>query len=303
MDRLDAMQVLLAVVDEGSLSAAGRKLHAPLASVSRKVAELERHLGARLLIRTSRKVLLTDAGRDYVESARRIVADLQDAELRASGEYDQACGELTVTVPGGSSRGPTVALVVEFLGQHPKISINLISEERNVDLVDEQVDVGLRLGDLPDSSLYAVKCGEAALLTVASPDYLERRGRPTHPEHLALHDGILFGPLSSSWTYLVDGKPFEIWPPFRMSANRANLVIEAAVRGVGVARIGRTGVEKELSCGALVTVLDEYECSSVPVHLVYLKQGLMPLKVRSFLDWMAPRLRSKLKDGTKELTN
>ena len=297
MDRLDAMQVLLAVVDTGSLSAGGRKLNMSLPSVSRKMAELESRLGTRLLIRTTRSIQLTDAGRDYVDAIRPIVAQLEEVDRRAAGEYDQPRGELNVTMPGLSSRLFSTPLIFEFLAEHPQVSLNLISEEQIVDLITDRVDVGIRLGDLPDSSLCAVKCGDILISTVASPNYLERRGRPAHPEELPDHDGILFAALKpTGWTYMVHGQLIESWPRCLVRSNRASVCIEAAIRGFGLARIGRTGVDRELKSGALVTVLDEYECAAIPLHLVYVKQGLMPLKVRAFIDWMAPRLRDSLKE-------
>ena len=297
MDRLDAMQVLLAVVDEGSLSAGGRKLNMSLPSVSRKMSELEGRLGARLLIRTTRSVQLTDAGRDYVDAIRPIVAQLEDAERRASGEYDQPRGELTITVAGESSRLLTIPLILEFLNQHPAISLNLIAAEQNIDLVEERVDVGVRLGELADSSLFAVKCGEVGVSTVASPNYLQTRGRPVHPADLSNHDGILFDSIKlSAWTFSVEGEAVQYLPRFRVRANRVTNCIEAAVRGFGVTRAPPSAIENELRSGSLVPILKEFECTSIPVHLVYVKQGLLPLKVRTFLDWMAPRLRDKLKE-------
>lgn len=297
MDRLDAIQVLLAVVDAGSLSAGGRKLNVSLPSVSRKLGELEQRLGARLLIRTTRSIQLTDAGRDYVDAIRPIVEQLDEAERRAAGEYDEPRGELNITVPGETSRQMAVPLILEFLDQHPEISLNIISDERIVDLIEERVDVGIRLGELADSSLYAVKVGEALVSTMASPDYLLRRGRPTHPTQLSDHDGILFGPLKpANWTYSDDGEPIECWPQVRVRANRLGTCIDAAVRGVGVTRMARSGAENELRSGALTTILDDFECSSIPIHLVYVKQGLLPLKVRAFIDWMTPRLRQKLQE-------
>jgi DNA-binding transcriptional LysR family regulator len=297
MDRLDAMQVLLAVVDSGTLSAGGRKLNLSLPSVSRRMAELEGRLGTRLLIRTTRNVQLTDAGRDYVDAIRPIVAQLEEADRRASGEYDAPRGELNITVPGGASRGFTVPLALGFLDTHPEISLNIISEERVVDLVDERIDVAIRLGDLADSSLYAVKVGEVIISTVGSPEYLKRKGMPSHPSDLPEHDGVLFSSLTpNSWTYLVDGGLVESLPRFRVRANRASVLIEAAVKGLGLTRMARSGVEKELRSGALRTVLDDYECASMAVHLVYVNQGLLPVKVRAFIDWMTPRLREKLKE-------
>src|SRR5262245_53941298 len=203
MDRLDAMQVLLAVVDAGSISAGSRKLNAPLPSVSRKVAELERLLGTRLLIRTSRNIQLTDAGRDYVEAARQIVAQIKEAELRASGEYEVPRGELRITVTTAFGYKIALPLAYEFLRAHPEITLNVLSTNRNVDLTEEHIDLGIRIGNLADSSLVAAKLGMIRVVTCASPEYLENRGLPLTPDELNSHDTVQFGSLNSSlgWTF------------------------------------------------------------------------------------------------------
>ena len=300
MDRLDAMQVLLAVVDAGSLSAGSRKLNAPLPSVSRKVADLERHLGTRLLIRTSRNVQLTDAGRDYVEAARQIVASIEDAEHRASGEYEVPRGELSLTVPMAFGRLHVLPLAYEFLRDYPEINLKVISVDRIVHLVDERIDVGVRLGELADSSLHAARVGEFRLLTCASPDYLERAGVPATPEDLANHDSILFAPLrDTAWIYQRDGNRTVGAPRVRVFSNSSASAVHAAVQGIGIVRVPSYQVSKELASGALVTVLDECDDRSFPVHFIYVRQGMLPLKVRVFLDWMTPRLRKAMIDMGK----
>lgn len=297
MDRLDAMQVLLAVVDAGSLSAGSRKLNAPLPSVSRKVAELERHLGTRLLIRTSRNVQLTDAGRDYVDSARRIIAELKDAERRASGEYDRPSGELGLTVSIELGRFVVLPLAYAFLREHPDIRLNVISVDRVVHLVEEGVDIGVRLGPLTDSSLYAVKVGDIGLVTCASREYLERKGRPERPEDLADHDGVAIGFLDDlAWRFACKGRRFEGQPNIRVRANTAIGALAAATEGVGITRVPSYQIVEELRSGALIPILQDYESPQVPVHLVYVRQGLLPLKVRAFLDWMTPKLRATLQE-------
>lgn len=297
MDRFDAMQVLLAVVDAGSLSAGSRKLNAPLPSVSRKVAELERHLGTRLLVRTSRNIQLTDAGRDYVEAARQIMAQVEDAEQRASGEYETPRGVLTITMPIAFGHGHVLPLACDFLCEHPEISLNVLCLDRVVSLVDEHVDVGIRLGGLADSSLHALKVGEFGFVTCASPGYLARKGVPLRPEDLADHDGVVFGQITEpGWTYHDGGRSLGVKPAIRMRANTATATVTAALRGVGIIRAPRYQVARELQSGALVALLDAYESQSFPVHLIYARQGLLPLKVRVFIDWMAPRLRKALKD-------
>lgn len=297
MDRLDAMQVLLAVVDEGSLSAGSRKLNCSLPSVSRKLAELEDRLGSRLLIRTTRNIELTDAGRDYVDTIRPIVALLDEAERRASGEYEAPRGKLSVIVSGEFGRRVAIPIIFDFLDEHPEITLNILKTGRHLDLIEEHVDVAIRIGSLADSSLYSVKVGDIAVSTVASTDYLQRKGRPAHPDDLTDHDGIQFLITEpQGWVYSVDGERFDCPPTMRVAANLMHFTVQAAVRGLGIARVGSYHVEEELRSGSLVRILEEYECTSVPVHLVYIKQGPLPLKVRAFLDWMTPRLRTRLEE-------
>ena len=297
MDRLDAMNVLLAVVDAGSLSAGSRKLNAPLPSVSRKVADLERHLGTRLLIRTSRNVQMTDAGRDYVEAARRIVAEIEAAESRASGEYEVPRGEMTVSVSMQFGQSVVVPLAYQFLKEYPEIKLNVLTLDRMVQLVDEHVDVGVRLGKLEDSSLVAVKVGELDLLTCASPDYLDRNSAPACPADLASHDAVIFGKVNkSAWTYSRHGTDYEGFPQIRGRVNTPAAAVAAAIEGVGITRLLSFMLADEIRSSKLVPILDEYDGGSMPVHLVYVRQGMLPLKVRTFLDWMVPRLRHKVQD-------
>ncbi len=292
MDRFEAMKMLLAVVDAGSISAGSRKLNAPLPSVSRKVAELERHLGASLIVRTSRNLQLTDAGREYVEAARKIMVDLEEAERRASGEYQTPRGTLTITMPVEFGARYIMPIALGYMERHPEVSLNLISLDRTVHLVEEQVDIAIRLGDLADSSLYAVKAGEFRLLTCASPAYLERRGVPTHPGDLEGHDGILFNKRTFFWTFDVDGRPMEAVPRNRLEVNTAANCVAAAVGGAGIARLFDYQIPDELSSGALVPVLEGFDGASRPIHIVYSGQGMLTLKVRSFIDWALPRLRT-----------
>jgi DNA-binding transcriptional LysR family regulator len=298
MDRLDAMQVLLAVVDAGSLSAGSRKLNAPLPSVSRKVAELERHLGTRLLIRTSRNVQLTDAGRDYVEAVRQIVAQVSAAESRAAGEYEVPRGELRITVTTAFGYKIALPLAYEFLREHPEITLNVFSTNRYVDLTEEHLDLGIRIGPLADSAMVAVKVGMIRVVTCASPEYLESRGTPLKPGDLVSHDIVQFGNLNAAlgWTF-PDREDQGVHPAsVRVHATDVVAACEAAKQGLGIARVPNFMVPDDLRSGALVEVLAEYAPEPFPVHIVYMKQGLLPLKVRAFIDWMTPRLRQALKE-------
>ena len=297
MDRLEAMKMLLAVVDAGSISAGSRKLNAPLPSVSRKVAELERHLGASLVVRTSRNLQLTDAGREYVEAARKIMADLEEAERRASGEYQTPRGTLTITMPVEFGARYVMPIALSYMEKYPEVSLNLLSLDRTVHLVEEQVDIAIRLGDLADSSLYAVKAGEFRLLTCASPAYLQRRGVPEHPSDLADHDGIFFNKRTFFWTFDVDGHSVEAVPRTRLEVNTAANCVAAAIGGAGIARLFDYQVPDELASGALVPVLEAFDQRPRPIHIVYSRQGQLTLKVRSFVDWALPRLRAVCKRG------
>ncbi|MCK3780986.1 LysR family transcriptional regulator [Ensifer sesbaniae] len=297
MDRLEAMKMLLAVVDAGSISAGSRKLNAPLPSVSRKVAELERHLGASLIVRTSRNLQLTDAGREYVEAARKIMADLEEAERRASGEYRTPRGILTITMPVEFGARYVMPVALSYMETYPEVSLNLLSLDRTVHLVEEQVDIAIRLGDLADSSLYAVRAGEFRLLTCASPTYLQRRGVPKHPSDLADHEGILFNKRTFFWTFDVDGHEVEAIPRNRLEVNTAANCVAAAVGGAGIARLFDYQIPDELASGALVPVLEAFDQAPRPIHIVYSGQGQLTLKVRSFVDWALPRLRAACRRG------
>lgn len=297
MDRLDAMEVLLAVVDAGTFSAASRKLGLPLPSVSRKVADLEKFLGTRLLIRTSRSVQPTDSGREFVHAARTIVEQIREAEARAAGEYDAPRGALTVTMPLAFGRQYVLPLAYDFMRDYPEITLDLLSLDRAVHLVEEHVDVGIRLGHLTDNSLSAVKVGDFRLLTCASPDYLARKGRPADPEDLVHHDAAVFSVTEeTAWVFERDGRKRRGAPNIRVRANNYPAAVAAAVRGIGVTRAPDYEVSTLLQTGALVRILEDHDDRTFPVHLIYIRQGPPPLKVRTFLDWMAPRLRQALRD-------
>ncbi|WP_235785740.1 LysR family transcriptional regulator [Sphingomonas sp. PR090111-T3T-6A] len=288
------MQVLLAVVDAGSLSAGARKLNAPLPSVSRKVADLERHLGTRLLIRTSRNIQLTDAGRDFIEATRQIIAQLNEAELRASGEYEVPRGELSITTPMAFGREVVLPLAYEFLNDYPEINLRCLSVDRPVQLLEERIDVGFRLGELADSSLYATKLGDFSWVTCASPAYLERKGVPLSPDDLTQHDGVVYDHLPNVWTYQQNGRRIEAAPRIRVCTSTSTTSVRAAVQGMGLVRAASYQVAPKIWSGELVSVLDAYNLAPKPVHLVYARQGLLPAKVRAFIDWMTPRMRSAM---------
>jgi len=295
MDRFDAMSVLLTVVREGSISAGARRLHAPLATVSRKIADLERHLGTRLLVRTSRRVALTDAGLGFVEASREILERLEEAERTASGEYNEPRGELSVTASVMFGQRHVLPIAAGFLKENPLIDLRLSLLDRQVNLIEEHQHVGVRLGHLADSALVAVKVGQVRRLICASPDYLARKGTPRVPEDLPGHDGISSGSFATmpGWRFRGDNALL-VEPRPRVSTNMVEAAIEAAVAGLGLARFLSYQVIDELRSGRLVPVLEDFAPEPIPVQLVYAAQGMLPVKLRAFLDWTAPRLRKRL---------
>lgn len=293
MNRLESMSVFVAVVEAGSLSAAARQLGMPLATVSRKVAELEAHLKSRLLHRTTRQLSLTDVGASYLAACRRILEEIGEAERAATGEYAVPKGELTVTAPIVFGRLHIVPVVAEFLAQYPEISVNLVLTDRVVHLMEEQCDVAVRIGDLPDSSLKAVQVGTVRRVVCASPHYLQTHGEPTTPQTLTDHSCITFEVLSSvgAWVFGAGKAQQSVPVHSRLSVNTAEAAITAATLDVGVIRVLSYQVADAVQKGDLQVVLQPYESAALPISLLHKGQAPLPLKVRAFLDFVTPRLR------------
>ena len=296
MDRFDAIKTLLAAVDGGSLSAASRKLGMPLPTVSRKVSDLEAHLGTRLVVRTSRKLLLTDAGAAFVAAGRRVLEDLDDAERAAAGEYRAPRGDLLVTASIMFGKLHVTPIVIDFLSAYPEINVRLVLANFIVDLLDNHVDVAIRIGRLADSTLVATRLGEIHWVTCASPDYLARKSVPQTPADLDGHEFIGFDGLATSrtWVYRRGSTAESISVCPRFSVNTAEAVIAAAVAGLGIARMTSYQVASAIGEGKLVPLLREHVPEPLPIHLVYAGQPLLPLKLRAFIDFAAPRLKALL---------
>jgi DNA-binding transcriptional LysR family regulator len=296
MDRFESMTVLLAAVEAGSLSAAGRKLGMPLATVSRKVSELEAHLKARLLSRSTRQLALTDAGRDYVVACKRILEDMSEAERAASGEYSAPRGELVITAPIVFGRLHVVPVISEFLKAYPDVDVRLVLGDRIVNLLEDQVDLAVRIGELPDSSLIATRVGTIRHVVCGSPAYFAEYGAPTSPSELSAHRCITFTALMSpnAWTFDASGANVSVRVRSRLTVNTAEAAIDAAVSGVGVTRVLSYQIEGAKRAGLLRVVLEEFEPAPIPVSVVYTGQGRLPQKLRAFLDFAAPRLREQI---------
>ena len=296
MDRLEAMSIVLAVVEAGSLSAAARRLGTPLATVSRKVSELERHLKTRLLNRSSRRITLTEAGRSYVAACKRILEDVEEAERSASGEYSAPKGDLTITAPIVFGRLHVLPIVVEFLAAYREINVRIMLADRVANLVEDHVDLAVRIGELPDSSLVATRVGSIRRVVCGSPAYFTERGMPTSPGDLGTHDCITFEGLMSprAWSFARGKSDVSVAIHSRLSVNTAEAAIDAAIAGVGVTRVLSYQIADAARAGRLVVALQEFEPAPWPVNLVYAGQGRLPLKLRAFLDFAAPRLKARL---------
>jgi DNA-binding transcriptional LysR family regulator len=269
MDRLEAMTILLAAVDTGSLSAASRHLRVPLATVSRRVAELEGHLNVRLLNRGNRKVVLTDAGQSYVTSCRRIVEEISEIERTASGEYRAPQGELTISLPAVLGRTHVLPVIVEFQRAFPDIRIRMQLTDRFVSLLEEHVDVALRVGELPDSSMIATRVGFTRQVVCASPAYLKRRGAPKTPADLAKHDCVVHESSSGSsgWEFVVDKTAQAIQAPSRLAVNLGEAAVSAAVAGAGIARVLSYLIEDLVKSRSYVKLLDQFGPAPLPVSV------------------------------------
>src|SRR5262245_12673075 len=297
MDRLKSMSILLTAVETGSLSAAARRLATPLSTVSRRISELETHLKARLLNRSGRKLALTDAGRVYVEACKRILEDVGEAERAASGEYSAPKGELIITAPMVFGRLHVLPVVLEFLRVYPAVDIRCVLTDRVVNLLEEHIDVAVRIGELPDSSLITTRIGSVRRVVCGSPTYFAQRGMPGNVRELAMHDCITFeeGFSFPDFWFFPTGKSNVSAPVHsRLVVNTAEAAIDAAIAGLGVTRVLSYQVADAVNAGLLNVVLEKLEPALSPVSLVYSGQRRLPLKLRAFVDFAAPQLKARL---------
>lgn len=296
MDRIEAMTTLLAVVEAGSLSAASRQLRIPLATVSRRISELEGHLKTQLLNRSNRRVTLTDAAQTYILACRRILEEVDEAERVVSGEYRAPKGELAVTASMVLGRLHLVPVAAAFLKAYPEILLRLRLSDRVVRLQEEHIDLGIRIGALPDSGIVARRIGSIRTVVCASPEYLASRGTPETPKELTAHDCIPFTGFmqAEAWEFSIGGASTTVAIRSRLQIDAAEAVVEAALAGAGIIRLFSYHVASAVKDDRLTLLLEAFEPPPLPVNIVYMGGGLLPLKVRAFLDFAAPRLKVRL---------
>lgn len=296
MDRFEAMSMLLEVVGKGSFSAASRSLRVPVTTISRKIADLELLVGTKLLIRTTRQLSLTDAGITYTAAARRIIEQVEEAEREAAGEFTTPKGELVITAPIQFGRLHVLPVVTDFLALFPEINIRFILADRNVHLVDDHVDMAVRIGKLPDTTMIATRVGSVRTVVCASPAFLAGHGVPQRPEELARLPCITVDtPMPSpGWRFQppASTSAIDVTIVPRLSVTTTEAAANAAIRGTGATRLLHYQIADAVASGTLQIILEAFEPDPAPIHLVHAARGQLPLKMRRFLDFAGPRLRA-----------
>jgi DNA-binding transcriptional LysR family regulator len=293
MDRFQEMQVFAAVAQDQGFSAAARRLGMSAASVTRAVAALEQRIGTQLLTRTTRSVHLSEAGQRYLEDCRRILAEVQEAEDSAAGSHAQPRGQLTVTAPVLFGELFVTPVMVSYLNRFPDVTINGLLLDRIVNMVEEGIDVAVRIGELPDSSQHAIRVGEVRRVICGSPAYLETHGRPRHPQDL---NGVPVVATSAigqlrTWPFLDDGQPLGVRAESRLVVSSNQAAINAASLGLGLTRVLSYQVASKVANGELEIVLADFELPPLPIHVVYQGGRKAPARIRSFVDFAVKALR------------
>ncbi|HQZ46006.1 MAG TPA: LysR family transcriptional regulator [Usitatibacteraceae bacterium] len=296
MDKLRAMATFVRIVETGSLTAAAESMRTSLPSVVRGLAELERLLDARLLNRTTRRIALTDEGREYLERAKRVLAEVEEAEAALSARRVAPKGRLRVTASVLFGRLHVAPAVIAFAEKHPAVRVELVLLDRTVDLIEEGIDLGVRIGPLPDSSLVAVPVGATRRVVCASPAYLARFGRPAKPEDVAAHRCVGFTGLSPGHDWLFgEGRSIQrVQVAPVITSNQIDVALQACRDGLGLGQFLCYQVDAFLKSGELVRVLARSEPPPSPVNLVYPGTRHLSSNVRAVVDWLAPRLRASL---------
>lgn len=299
MDKLRAMATFVRIVDGGSLTAAAAALEMSNPAVVRQLASLERALDARLLNRTTRRMALTDEGRDYYARCKRILAEVEEAESVAGSRRGAVRGELRVTAPVLFGRMHVAPLAAEFARREREVTIDLLLVDRVVDLLDEGLDVGLRIGSLADSSLVAVPIGEVRRVLCASPSYLRRAGTPRTADELRDHACLRFAGLGSTREWAFGAGARRKLVPVRgpLSANHADVLIEACADGLGIGNFLSYQVAPLVASGRLVLLLADALPAPVPVSIVTPHARLLPARTRLFVDWLRERIPRRIALG------
>jgi DNA-binding transcriptional LysR family regulator len=291
VDRLVEMQAFVAVAETEGFASGARKLGVSPPVTTRAIADLEERLGVKLLTRTTRYVRVTDAGKRYLDDCKRILSEIAEADEAAAGINGEPSGHLAVTAPVLFGKLFVLPGVIEFLNRYPKMEVNALFLDRVVNLLEEGLDVGIRIGELADSSMRAIRVGSVKRVVCASPDYVARAGKPSHPDELTQHTIVTANGLNAGtdWKF-ADGIITRVKPRLSFATNDA--AIEAAVTGFGITRLLSYQVAPHLSDGRLETLLSDFEQPKIPIHVVHREGRYASAKIRSFVDLMVERLRA-----------
>lgn len=294
MDRFHLINVFVAVVDTSGFAAAARKLNISPPAVTRAINELENELGVRLLMRTTRTVRVTDVGARYAQDCRRILGELAEADESVSGTHSAPRGRLTLTAPVLFGSMFVTPIVTEYLQRYPDVSASCLFLDRVVNLLDEGVDVAVRIGELPDSSMQAIRVGQVRRVICASPAYLEQHGVPLVLADLQTHSIVSANAVTpaAEWRMVDQGTPCTVKLQPRLTTTTNDSAVTAVTGGFGLTRLLSYQVADHLRDGRLKTVLSEFEPAALPVHVVHREGRQAPQRVRAFLDLAIERLRS-----------
>ncbi|MFZ6769534.1 LysR family transcriptional regulator [Undibacterium sp. Di26W] len=296
MDKLHLMTVFVAVAEEDGFAAAARRLGMSPPAVTRAIAALEARLGVKLLNRSTRYVRVTEAGQRYLDDARRIIADVETADEATAGINAEPRGHLTVTAPVLFGKMYVMASIVDYLQRYPAMDVSALFLDRVVNLLEEGVDVGIRIGELPDSSMKAIRVGQIRRVLCASPAYLAHAGQPQHPDQLRAHSMIAASSVTpmTEWRFSHQGQnlAFKFKPRLTITSNDA--AIEASLAGLGISRLLSYQVDVLFKTGQLIHLLPEYETAPLPVHVVHRENRYASTRVRSFVDLIVTQLREKM---------
>jgi DNA-binding transcriptional LysR family regulator len=296
------MGVFVAVVEAGGFSAASRALGMPLPTVCRKVAELENHLGAQLLIRSTRKVAVTDSGHRYYEDVRRVLEDLDTLERQAAGEYQRVTGLLTITAPSLFGSLHVLPIVNDFMYRHDEVEVRLLFTNHVLDLPEEQIDLGVRIGTLSGSTLTVLRAGSVRQVVCASPAYLDANGRPASPGNLTQHRCITFSRSGGRlpWAFkMPSGKFRDVAVRPKLTLNSAEAAVDAALRDGGLTQLYSYQAAPHVATGELEIVLKDFEIQPSPVNLIFPHGQRVPQKLRAFIDFAMPALGERLATVSK----
>lgn len=292
MDRYTELQVFVAVAESEGFASGARKLGVSPPVATRAVADLEARLGIKLLTRSTRHVRLTDAGKRYLDDAKRILTDIAEADEAATGINGEPSGQLAVTAPVLFGKMFVLPGVIDFLNRYPKMEVNALFLDRVVNLLEEGLDVGIRIGELADSSMRAIRVGSVKRVVCTSPAYLARVGAPQHPDELLQHTIITANGLNASteWKFS-NGINIRVKPRLSFATNDA--AMEATIAGFGITRLLSYQIAPQLADGRLKVLLAEFEQTNIPIHVIHREGRYASAKIRSFVDLMVERLRAE----------